>query len=101
MDHSSHKSGNYVSHVMSFLAGLLLGGPVGAVAMLLLAPRAGEKTRSQIKKQGAKLRHQADESIEEFVTEAGDKAHEFTDSVHQGVSELQQHTQDMLGEGRK
>jgi gas vesicle protein len=101
MDKSSHKSGNYVSHIMSFLAGLLLGGLAGTVAMLLLAPRGGEETRSQIKKQGAKLRHQADESIEEFVTEAGDKAHQFTNGVHQGVSELQQHTQDILGEVRK
>ena len=35
---SRHKSANYVSHVKSFLAGLLLGGLGIGVAMLVLAP---------------------------------------------------------------
>ena len=39
--------------------------------------------------------------MDEVVTEAGDKAHQFTDAVHKGVGELQQHAQDMLGEARK
>ena len=83
------------------LAGLVLGGLAGAAAMLLLAPRAGKQTRSQLQKQGVKLRHQAAESMEEVVTDAGDKAHKFADSVHKGVGELQQHAQDMLGEAKK
>ena len=39
--------------------------------------------------------------MEGVVTEAGDKAHQFTDSVQKGVGELQQHGQDLLNEGRK
>ena len=35
---SRHKSANYVSHGISFLAGLLLGGLGIGVAMLVLAP---------------------------------------------------------------
>ena len=89
-----------VSWLPAFVLGLLLGGLAGAVAMLLLAPRSGEKTRSQIHKQGAKLRHQAADSLEEVVTEAGDKAHQFTDGVHREVDELQQRGQELLGEGR-
>jgi hypothetical protein len=38
MDNSSHKFRNYVTHVKSFLAGLLLGGLGIGVAMLVLAP---------------------------------------------------------------
>ena len=34
--------------------------------------------------------------MDDMVTEAGDKAHQFTDSVQKGVGELQQHAQDML-----
>jgi hypothetical protein len=38
MDDANHKFRNFVTHVKSFLAGLLLGGLGLAVAMLLLAP---------------------------------------------------------------
>jgi len=93
-----HSAGSSsANRLPAFSAGLLLGGLAGAGAMLLLAPRAGKQTRSRIQKQGAKLRHQAAESMEEVVTEAGDKAHQFTDTVHKGVGELQQHAQDLLG----
>lgn len=92
-----------------FLAGLLLGGLVGlavgglggAAAMWLMAPRSGKQTRSQMQKRGAKLRNQAVEGVEEAVTEVGDKVQQFTDSVQKGVGDLQQHAQDMLGEGKK
>jgi len=83
------------------LAGLVLGGLAGAAAMLLLAPRTGKQTRSQIQKRGAKLRHQAADSMEELVTEAGDKAHQFVDSVHKGVGELHQRGEELLGEAKK
>ncbi len=39
--------------------------------------------------------------MEEAVTEASDKAHEFTDSVHKGVDELQQRGQEMLAKAKK
>ena len=91
--HEDSSSGNWLA---TFAAGLLLGGLVGAVAMLLLAPRAGAKTRSQLQKQGAKLRHQMTEGMEEVVAGAGDKAQQITDSVQQGVGDLQQHAKTML-----
>ncbi len=47
------------------------------------------------------MRDEAVERMEDVVTEAGDKAHQFTDSVQKGASELQQHAQDMLGEAKK
>ena len=87
--------------LLAFLAGLALGALVGAAAMLLLAPRAGKQTRSQIQKQGAKLRQHAVESMDEVVTEAGDKANQFTDSVQKQARELQQQAQELLREGRK
>ena len=85
-----------INRLPALLAGLLLGALAGAVAMLLLAPRSGERTRSQIQKQGEKLRHQAAESMDDAVSEAGDKAHQWTNSVQSGVGELQQHAQEML-----
>ena len=97
-----HSDGGFrVSQLLVLLTGLLLGALTGAVAMLLLAPRSGEKTRSQIQKQGEKLRHQAAESVDDAVTEAGDKAHQFTGNVQSGVGELQQHAQELLRERTK
>ncbi len=83
------------------LAGLVLGGLGGAAAMSLLAPRTGKQTRSQIQKQGSKLRHQAVESLEEVMSEADDKAHRFTDGVQEGVGELQHRGQDLLDKAMK
>lgn len=79
-----------------FFAGFLSGSLVGAVAMLLLAPRTGKGTRSQIQQQGMKLRDQAAESIEDVLAEAGDKAHQFKDGVHKEVEEVQQRAQDIV-----
>jgi len=96
MNDRHSKGGSSANRLLVFLAGLLLGALAGAVAGLLLAPRTGEQTRSKIEKQSAKLRHQAAGSMDDMVTEAGDKAHQFTDSVQKGVDELQQHAQEML-----
>ncbi|MDD3661750.1 MAG: YtxH domain-containing protein [Candidatus Dojkabacteria bacterium] len=38
------------SNGMNFVAGAVVGGAIGAIAALLLAPRTGEETRALIKK---------------------------------------------------
>jgi gas vesicle protein len=83
----------------AFLGGLLLGGLAGAVGMWLLAPRAGQKTRSQLQKQSTKLFEQAAESMDDIVTEAGDKAGQFAESVQDGASDLQHRAQGLFGRG--
>ncbi len=45
----------------SFLAGLLIGGLVGAAAALLTAPKSGEETRAVIKEKSIELRDKASE----------------------------------------
>lgn len=85
----------------AFVIGLLLGGLAGAAVMLLLAPRSGEKTRSRIEKQGAKLRYQATEVMDDVVTEVDDKAHQVTDTIQKGVTDLQQDVQDLIAKARK
>ena len=96
MKNRQSNGGSRVKQLLVLLVGLLLGALAGAVAMLLLAPRSGEKTRSQIQKQGAKLQHQAAEGMDDAVTEAGDKAHQFTDSVQSGIGDLQHHAKELL-----
>ncbi len=97
-----HKATDYSANWLpAFIVGLLFGGMAGAAAMLLLAPRSGKKTRAELQKQGAKLRDQAVEGMEDVVAEAGDKAHQFTDSVQKGVGGLQHQAQDLISDVRK
>jgi gas vesicle protein len=101
MNNSNHKDGNHVTHVKSFLAGLLLGGLAGAVAMLLLAPRSGKKTRAHIQHQGMDLRAQAVERVEDAEGQVRAKAHQITDGIREGADELQQRGQTILDEQRE
>ncbi len=83
------------------LIGLLLGSLVGAATMLLMAPRTGKQTRAKLQKQGVKLRHRASERFDDMMTEAGDRAEQFTDSLQEGVGELQHHAQELIGEHKQ
>jgi gas vesicle protein len=82
--------------LIGFFAGFLTGSLVGAGIMLLLAPRTGKRTRSQIQQQGAKLRHQVATGVEDMATEVGDKAQGLADDVKQGAGKLQKGAQDMI-----
>lgn len=54
---------------ISFLAGLLFGGLVGAGIGMLLAPENGEKTREKLKKQGGVLLDKSKDVLEKFNEE--------------------------------
>ena len=107
-DQSGDERESTPSRVRPFLAGLifgdliglLLGSLIGAATMLLLAPRTGKQTRARIQMQGVKLRHRASERIDDMMTDASDRVHQFTDGVQTGVGELQQHAQELIGESK-
>lgn len=79
-----------VRYWMGFLAGLLLGVLGGAVAMLLLAPQSGEKTRAEIQKKSIELRNQTVETVEDAMTQARTKAQHITSDVRDKAEELHQ-----------
>lgn len=101
MQNQHRQMGSWLQWLPAFLIGLLLGGLNGAIAMWLLAPRTGKQTRSQLYKGGEKLRHQALDGMEELVSEAGDKAHELTESVSKGMGDLQHQAEELIKEGKK
>jgi gas vesicle protein len=47
----------------TFVAGLVIGGFVGAGVALLLAPQSGEKTRGQIREKSLALKDEATEGL--------------------------------------
>jgi gas vesicle protein len=63
----------------SFLAGILIGGLVGAAAALLLAPQSGEETRAQIKEKSIEIRDRAGTTLEDAKSKASQSV-EYTRS---------------------
>jgi gas vesicle protein len=96
----NHKNGAHSSTVKwsSLLAGLLIGSLAGAVAMLLLAPRSGKKTRGKLQRQGHDLREQAGETMEDAMEQARDKTEQITHDVRKQADKLEQRGQKMFDE---
>jgi gas vesicle protein len=100
LDSYDQEYGNNGTCVWGFLAGLLVGGLAGAVAMLFLAPQSGKKTRAQIRLKGVELRDQTVKSVEGAVAQGRDKARQITHDVGEQTGDLRQGGQDMLDEQR-
>ncbi len=55
-----------------FLAGFIVGGAIGAVAGILLAPKSGEETRAMLKDGAKDALKRADETVKEIQSKADD-----------------------------
>lgn len=55
-----------------FLAGFIVGGAIGAVAGILLAPKSGEETRAMLKDGAKNALKRADETVKEIQSKADD-----------------------------
>ncbi len=78
MSDSSSSSG------FAFIAGLVVGGAIGAIAGLLFAPEAGEETR---KKVAVKSKEWADDMYNKF-DDLKDSVTEVLEDVKQGAAEV-------------
>jgi len=101
MDNPGQEYKNYINIAWGILVGLLIGGLVGAGAMLLLAPQSGKKTRAQIQKKSLELRDQTTEAVEDAVSQAGAKVRQVRADVRKEVKELDHRGQAMLDEQKK
>ena len=55
-----------------FLAGFIVGGAIGAIAGILLAPKSGEETRALIADSAKDAVRRADETVKEIQSKADD-----------------------------
>ena len=81
----------------AFLAGLLIGGMVGAAVALLLAPQSGEETRTIIKDRSIELKDKAAEKAEA----ARIKAESAAGEARARADELLKLTQEKASEYKK
>jgi gas vesicle protein len=86
----------HVSHTKSVLAGLLVGGLVGAGTMLLLAPQAGERTRTELQEGVSHLRDRTTETVKEKVTQVKSRANQLKADVQTKADELQYQGKDLI-----
>ena len=68
--------------------GLLIGSVVGAVTMLLFAPRSGEETRAEIRDKAIELRDRTNETVKDTVSQAKTKAYELKENVLDRATEI-------------
>jgi gas vesicle protein len=91
---------NRDSDFASFLSGFLIGGLVGAITALLLAPQSGEETRVLIRDRSVELKDKTLQGLEEAAAEARIKADELTKAAQQRAEDLRQRGQVVLEEQR-
>lgn len=58
--------------VSRFLAGFVVGGAIGAVAGILLAPKSGEETRKLLSESAQDIVKRADETAKQIQSKADD-----------------------------
>jgi gas vesicle protein len=85
-----------VSRTKSVLAGLLVGGLVGAGAMLLFAPQAGEQTRTELQEGVSNLRDRTTVTVKDKVTQVKSRANQIKSDVQVKAEELQHQGKDIL-----
>lgn len=90
---------NGAKHV---LTGLVVGGLIGATAMLFLAPRSGEEMRSEVKDKALGLRDRTTETVKETIkdtlSQVKSKKDELTGGIKGRAQGLKYKGQDMLVE---
>jgi len=100
------------NNVLDVLLGTLIGGLMGAVIMLLLAPQSGKDTRIQIQKKGLELRDRTTKMMDDAMAQARLDRNKFTmdgrlkarEVLHQGqelVVEQLEHVSEAALTGKK
>jgi gas vesicle protein len=84
-----------------FLGGLLVGGLAGSVAMLLVAPQSGRRTRAKIQQRSIELREQTSEAVEDALAQTRHTARQIRASVQDQAEAIQQRGQDVVDEQKE
>jgi len=83
-------------NLFSVLAGVIVGGLVGAVTMLLFAPQPGDKTRTELQAGALKLRDQTATTMNDTIAQVKSKADQIKADVQIKAQDLRHQGQDLL-----
>jgi len=83
-------------HTLTFFTGLVVGGLVGAVTMLLMAPQPGEKTRTELQSGALELRDRTATTVKDTMTQVKTKANQIKADVQIKAIDLGHQGQDLL-----
>lgn len=75
-----------------FLAGFLVGGAIGAVAGILLAPKSGEETRQMLAEGAKDMLDKADETVKQIQSKADD----VVSDMQKKGEEIKEKLQDLI-----
>ncbi|HEY5729908.1 MAG TPA: YtxH domain-containing protein [Anaerolineales bacterium] len=78
------------NNIFGILVGVLVGSLAGAVTMLLLAPRSGKDTRTQIMEKGIELRERTTSVVEDTMAQMRSNANKITMGGREKAKELLQ-----------
>jgi len=85
----------------AFLIGCVVGGMVGAVTALLLAPQSGEETRTMLKEKSIELRDKATQTTEEALARAEAAAAEARAKYEQLAKEVKARSSEVIAATKK
>jgi gas vesicle protein len=78
------------------LTGIVVGGLIGATAMMLLAPRSGEEMRTELKDKAMDLRDRATETVKDRVSQVASRAGHLTEGLRGRSQDIKHRGQDVL-----
>ena len=81
--------------VGSFVAGVIVGGLVGAAVALLLAPQSGEETRTMIRDKSIEIKDRAVEVSQDALSRAEKAVEEARLRADSALTDLQNRTQEL------
>lgn len=91
----NHEAGGFENIGYIFI-GILIGGLLGAGAMLLFAPQSGKETRQQIMDKSIKLRDQTKEFVNDAIDQVHDETTKFTDKLRDKFGHFKKHGREAL-----
>ncbi len=77
------------------LAGLMIGGLIGASAMLLLAPQAGRQTRRELQQGAMDLKDRTTDNVRDAVSQARSRAQDLAAQARARADDLQNQGKDI------
>lgn len=78
------------------LTGIVVGGLIGATAMLLLAPRTGEEMRAELRDKAVDFRDRTSETMKDTVSQVVSRAGDLKGGLRGRSQDFKKRGQDVL-----